>query len=114
MNIHDATFMEFMTGSAFFDSLFEKDPDGRMFLECEKIVRRYNIYKEEFLIQTKKFYAFGMKRYAERKNETEKFLAAVEKAHQETYDKSQVRSNKYCRNTINVSLFVYDQVLFLL
>ncbi|GLV39457.1 TbCMF46 [Carabus blaptoides fortunei] len=89
MNLHDASFMEFMTSSTFFDSLFEKDADGRMFLEADRVVRRYNIYKDEFIVQTKKFYAFGMQKYAERKNEIAKFLAAVEKAHQETYDKSQ-------------------------
>lgn len=97
--LHAGSFIEFLGGRQLFDSLFEKDDDGRILkMMGEEVDQYYKDYEEEFLQTTRTLFEMGQEQYALRKDEVDQFFRCVDTARTENQTKSQVRKTKYLKN----------------
>lgn len=89
--LHAESFIEFLGGRQLFDSLFEKDPDGRLLLLINEVQDAFKEYETNFLEVTQKLFQVGQERYITRKSEVQQFFKCVNDAKEDNQRESQVR-----------------------
>lgn len=88
--LHAESFIEFLGGRQLFDSLFEKDPEGKILLLISEVQDAFKEYETNFLEVTQKLFQVGQERYITRKSEVQQFFKCVNDAKEENQRYSQV------------------------
>lgn len=88
--LYAESFIEFLGSRQLFDSLFEKDVEGKILLQIEEIAEFYKEYEVNFLEVTRKIFEMGQERYVVRKEEVNQFFKCVNDAKEDNQKRSQV------------------------
>ncbi|XP_025832524.1 dynein regulatory complex subunit 3-like [Agrilus planipennis] len=79
--LHAGSFVEYLGGSHLFDSMYENDVDGKLFLLFgDEVTELYDEFKEEFVNNCVKLFKFGQEQYVLRQEEIAQYENTVKTA----------------------------------